>query len=1312
MRELKMNVLIVNRISSVVFAFGLAIFCSAAYSAPPLADIADGPLFAASKRVTPNMALSLSVEFPTVGAAYRNVDYNNATNYLGYWDNTACYAYVAAVTGPPAVPGFFRRSANANNHQCSGAFSGNMLNWAVSSAIDMLRLAMTGGDRVIDTPSQTVLQRAVIQTSFYRDGTYFPGKRITADVDKYTPFAAGATIYIASCLDKIYFGTQATGSCGAPSQNADRPVIANPTPTAAQYEANAFGARVEVCTAGEGPTRLLAGEPLCFNYPSGNYKPIGAMQKYSSQMRFAAFGYLNESGNARYGGVLRAPMKYVGPKGFDATTFAEITNSAAEWDASTGVFSANPLSNATPAKSGVVNYLNQFGRTGTPGNYKSNDPVSELYYEVIRYLQGLQPTLEAVSSPSAAGLDGYPIYTNWTDPILNSCQKNYVIQIADAYTHNDKSIPGNTRTNGTGDWARTTLAGEFTNGKSGKFWTDIVGSFEANQGFAYPDPKTPAANQTANGNLDPNGGLSDLGSRAGGCCDASHYIAGLAYFANTQPIRTDKPGVRAKTFVINVDENGDGTIKARERNQQLYLAAKYGGFDDVNNDGSPFKTVNAANATVFNNTEWSEGVDDEAKPKPKTFFLASNPDKMIAAIRSIFASVANNSGTISGGAVSTTRVTASGTDIFAPSFETARWSGSVKAFSITFDAGTGASTLSTAPRWDAGIRLTGDSTVVPVRPARDPATRNLITATTSGSAVPFTYANLDATQKAALNKDYYTGLADSLGAERVDYLRGVRTNEGTGGTKFRVRDSVMGDVINSAPVFVSKPKASGVGAGYSTFFTATASRTPMVYIGSNDGMMHGIRVSDGEELFAFIPPSIVRELGAYASPNYIHRPYVDGVPGVAEAQVNGNWKSILTSGFGGGAQGIFALDVTNPDAFGTANFLWSFTDQDDPDIGYVTQPPKLLRFKTAPNTYKWFAVVPSGYNNYKADGVGRFNSSGRAALFLLSLDKPATDSWSKDVNYYKIEVPISDDTKANALSSPSDFTGTTESVQYLYAGDIQGNLWKFNFKNPPPWNASTVLPFGSDPLFVAKDTSGNSQPITIEPTVAFGPGQSALVMFGTGKFIEAADLNAANYRTQTLYGVLDDFQVRVTGRSQLQQRTMTATGANLVTITGTPFDYGFGTLAASSPLKKGWYVDVNGSDTTGERIVNKMVIAFNQLFFNTLTPSPDVCNDTGGGRSCSISGLSGLSESGTCVQSEVGLLGAPILLLLGEGVEEPPDSTGSSKATQKAVIVNIGSRGLTTGSTSKADGGTIEAQLDPLRRASWREIVDFKEKRN
>ncbi|WP_431276156.1 hypothetical protein ACQ858_07790 [Variovorax ureilyticus] len=524
---------------------GVSILAEAAPTADasPDAVLASEPLFSTTSLVKPNMLLDLSVEFPTTGAAHRKA-FDIRKSYVGYWDPMGCYDYSTASDG------YFKRAsaATVSNGEivCANKWSGNLLNWAASSAIDMLRYAMTGGDRVSDTASATLLQRAVLRADFYRNSSYFPIHSLTGNLDKLTPLvaskvvAAGGTIHISNCRDRLFIGPTAIGgSCDEPGDGQ----LYGPSGTAASY-----GARVEVCSAEEGPLR----GDLCQQYPNGNYKPVGTIQKYSDAMRFAAFGYLMDNTNGRYGGVLRAPMKFTGATSRN-DRFEKIANEAAEWDSSTGVFAANPLKAAEGA-SGVVNYLNRFGRTSpTPGIYKELDPVGELYYESLRYLQGQPPTPQAAAAMTDRMKDGFPVYNGtekwgegdrrgW-DPIVSSCQRNYALVIGDLNTHHDKSLPGLV-TDDLDGWkgARPVEAQE----PDAAFWTKILGAYENNETLEYPDPAgrkklTTRGNAQGPRSFAYNNGAQitskDIATMKTGSDQGSFGWAGLAYWANTQAIR-------------------------------------------------------------------------------------------------------------------------------------------------------------------------------------------------------------------------------------------------------------------------------------------------------------------------------------------------------------------------------------------------------------------------------------------------------------------------------------------------------------------------------------------------------------------------------------------------------------------------------------------------------------------------------------------------------------------------------------------------------------------------------------------------------
>jgi type IV pilus assembly protein PilY1 len=1284
---------------------------------PPEVALDAEPLFARAARVKPNMVLDLSVEFPTTGAAYRGA-FDIRTTYVGYWDPLGCYDYAAA-------DGYFRRSADARQDSegiaCADQWSGNMLNWAAASAIDMLRYAMTGGDRVVDTASSTVLQRAVLRDDFYNSARYFPARTLSGQLDRLTPLVArgqvkaGGSLRIANCRNLLFVGSASTGQCGAPGANqAHGPGGASP-----------YLARVQVCGGTEGTRR----SDLCLAYPSGHAKPVGAIQTYADRMRFAAFGYLLDSRNARYGGVLRAPMKFAGPTGQGAT-FEKIANEAAEWDAHTGVFVRNPLA-AEEGLSGVVNYLNQFGRTGpVAGSYKGLDPVGELYYESLRYLQGQPPSPQATAGLTPAMKDGFPVYNqtrHWGlgerarwDPVVEGCQRNHVLTIGDLYTHHDQSLPG-LRNDGLDGWPsgfRTPDPAQREPDTA--HWSRIVGAFENDESLAYGHPSGKAGLMTRGNAGGPRAfafrsgtqiGARNMATLATGADAGSLAWAGLAYWARTQQIRDDHPALRVKTYTIDVDERGGGALRRDQRGSAYYLAAKYGGFDDRNDDGNPFVTGRGAGGDeVLSNAEWASGVDDDGFPKPASYFLASQPQALIAAIRGIFRSAAAMSGSTAGGAVGSNRVTRDGTQLYVPQLDSSNGSGSLLAYPLLYDAEQGGLSQGAKPIWDAGEQLTGNPAAVPPLAARDPSRRRIFTQGGAGHGIEFLWRELrsDALLAAALDRAPFSrdGEADGLGEARVAYLRGERSREveGSGGV-FRARGSVMGDVVNATPLWVGPPSAAVQGPGYADFLAAHRARRAAVYVGANDGMLHAFAADDGSELFAYVPRAVSARLAAYTSPGYVHQPFVDGSPAAGEIQgADGVWRTMLVSGLGGGARGVFALDVSTPEQFSASQVRWEFGEADDADIGHVTQAPRLLRLRTVaaqrgrPPTYRWFAAVPSGFNSRHPRGAG--------ALFLLALDKAPGEPWALGRNYHKIVLPApAERMLPNALGPVGDHAGADGATRALYAGDTQGNMWSFDFAQDAPWTTANTLAFDGAPLMVARDAAGQRQPITVAPEIGRGADGGAILLFGTGKFVEPDDLGSRT--VQSLYAVLDSGPPLPDdgARTQLQGRRVASEGARF-TVEGDAFAYG--PYTGGGGARRGWYFDLPDAEARGERQVSRMVLSDGYLFFNTLIPNPAACGTGGGGHSCAVNAMTGLSEGPTCIPSAVGMPGAPLVLQAGDAAFSRTDAFGRRTDTRKLEVVSIG-----TG-TGSGPGVSIDRPLAGGKvarvagRLNWRRVLDFK----
>ena len=150
-------------------------------------------------------------------------------------------------------------------------------------------------------------------------------------------------------------------------------------------------------------------------------------------------------------------------------------------------------------------------------------------------------------------------------------------------------------------------------------------------------------------------------------------------------------------------------------------------------------------------------------------------------------------------------------------------------------------------------------------------------------------------------------------------------------------------------------------------------------------------------MFAYVPGAVFKNLAQLASPAYTHRYYVDGAPNMGDVFYNNNWHTVLVGGLNKGGQGIYALDITNPDTFSASKVLWEFSDvppaaagdpiKGDPDLGYTYSRPAIVRL----NNSKWAAIFGNGYNNTEDDGATTKSTTGYAALFIVDIETGDAD---------------------------------------------------------------------------------------------------------------------------------------------------------------------------------------------------------------------------------------------------------------------------------------------------------------------------------
>jgi type IV pilus assembly protein PilY1 len=1031
----------------------------------------------------------------------------------------------------------------------------------------------------VDEPTETILEKG------WQDGQgsleNFPVGRISGVVAGATPFSWGRfNTGILKYGNKMYFrGGSNTSFSSSPTAY---------DPGASSYNENTtyqVNVRVKVCVAG-----ML--ESNCVPYSQG-HKPEGLIQENSANTRYAAFGYLGDGSaigsdndiNVRLdGGVMRSRMKFVGPEEVDPDTGLQV-NAQAEWNETTGVFIPNPstedasatetATSQTVEHSGVISFINRSGQNFPEARFKRRDNVSELYYAATRYFRNLGnvpqysnidaavsgiPNLESttVATKRKQLVDGLPVITDWGDPVQYACQPNFILGIGDTNTAFDLNLPGG----GNGSTEPTRPAAVTSDDIDVEFLADKLFGIEGvNRGGVFGAGRSP-------------------------------YIASLAYHAHAADIRDGEDDFEGKqsisTYWIDIIEFGDFKSRA---NNQYWLAAKYGGFEvpegfDIDTyDGSPFPE----------NWWYTSGDPDlpSGDKRPDNFYSVSNAQEMRSSLRQAFTDIQEEqTGNRSSLALNSTTLDA-GSATFQAQYTSGIWTGDLNAF--TLDEDTGA--LSVAPAWTASSKL----------PA--PASRNI--KTWNGSAlVNFT------TDAGGINNGTLTGLlkTDSgTGAsfdetDIVNYLRGVRTDENDA-TGLRERQGVLGDIVNSQPVFVGNPPANVFRgqsfAGSDTYrtYAENLSRTPTVYVGSNDGMLHGFNATTGEtnsgvETFAYVPRTVIQNgLGELANSAYNHRYFVDGELTVADAFDGSNWRTILvgTLGAGGVAKdrsdtnnAIFALDITDPT---NVTFLWERNSTNIPELGVNQGKPVIAQIADG----NWSVLLGNGPNS---DGgraqlvsIGLFNGTVKATAMSNDADNglSAVRAWDNDGN------------------------GLTDTV---YAGDLQGNLWKVT-------NLARITPTVQK-LFQAVDASGDAQPITASPLAGRSPfTQRVWLFFGTGKYLSTGDLSDTS--TQTWYGLNDDGSTATVSRSDdLLERKILQDVVRPSGVTARVIEAG---TREDLVGKRGWYIDLlpNGvGPGVGERMVTPNQFQGSALIGNSRIPdASDPCAPSGRGFILSIDPFTG-----------------------------------------------------------------------------------------
>jgi type IV pilus assembly protein PilY1 len=627
---------------------------------------------------------------------------------------------------------------------------------------------------------------------------------------------------------------------------------------------------------------------------------------------------------------------------------------------------------------------------------------------------------------------------------------------------------------------------------------------------------------------------------------------------------------------------------------------------------------------------------EKSKGVPQNYLLVQNPVGLKESLKKALDDISMGSSSASNITANSTSLN-SGSHLYQAAFKTQRWSGDVIASPVTTNG------VGNTPAWNAAEALPewGD--------------RNIFVRLSGGE----TERNPKYKQMSSEDKHHFVNMAT------YQYLRGERDEElqKPDGT-MRDRDHPLGDIVHSSPYYDIDNK--------------------VVYVGANDGMLHAFNGENGKELFAFIPRAVVPRLKNLAAAGYTHEYFVDGSIEVTRKSSGTGNNNYLFAMLGRGGKGLFALNVTTPSSFGAGDFLWEYTSdgsvaagKTDSDLGYMIGRPTFVKL----NNGKSGLIAGNGYNS----------TSGMAALYIFIINADGSLNSVKKIS----AGPAGDNGLASPAFVDSDNNGTAD---FVYAGDLLGNVWKFDLRATDP--ADWKLALSDAPLFVAKGGAKTLQPITAPMFTAINNRPSdpnfgkRFVFFGTGSYFKAGD--ATNEKRQTWYGLIDE-DMAISGKSDLIERTMTNETFDGIRVRifskATPNDM---------QGKKGWYLDLD-STVAGERIVTASQMIYGSaaaLIVNSMYPVPsDPCVPGGGGFANVIDPFSGSrSES-------------PVLDINGNNQPDEFNSKGESIDSHElnqgvpGDPIQLDPKVCIGGSDATIVCKTVFGSVKKQGRISWREIV-------
>ncbi len=670
------------------------------------------------------------------------------------------------------------------------------------------------------------------------------------------------------------------------------------------------------------------------------------------------------------------------------------------------------------------------------------------------------------------------------------------------------------------------------------------------------------------------------------------------------------PGtVSAVNWHMNVTFNANGSLNVAGTNDQAVI-------DTVNQLQQLLHSTSHVKTYVIG---LGAGVDPRVNPVAAqvltafaiaggtgSYFPATDPTSLANDLQSILAQIQNTTQSTASTAVNSTGLHR-GSVAYLAQFTTSDtyldWTGNLTAWPI--DAVTGY--VNTAPGgqlWSAATQLDAQNW----NTGRVIATWDPMANGGAGGGTPFRWnpalvpAGISATT--GLGMALSTFVPDPSGLDVVEYLRGRGRLEQRNGGQFRDRTHKLGDIVDSAPLYIGPPNGLTQTADYLTFATANQNRTAVIYVGAGDGMLHALNATTGNEMFAYVPHGVWNNLIKLVNPFYNsqHLFFVNGSPREADVKFasDGTWHTVLAGTLGAGGKTVFALDVTNPDAIAAdlseqtlaQSVLWEFSDV---DMGLSYSEPAITNTAAG-----WMVFFGNGYNS----------ANQKPVLYAI---EPQHGTMLAKIDLCAAVAGVCNMGLANGLSSLSvvnSYGQVSAPANTVYAGDLQGNVWRVDITsgNTAQWTVSVI--------YQTRDGSGNIQPITTTPAVTLNPQfpqlLGTMVFVGTGQMLGVGDLSTTG--VQSLYGIFDPPTgsppplgfAGIPNRSNLVQQQLandTTSGGVQVRIVPT-------VLPVTLPTNRGWFVDL--SLASGERIItDPQIESGGGVVFTTYQPNTSQC--VGGG---------------------------------------------------------------------------------------------------